>query len=127
MRSGSATSSIESNAMRGRADYREGIAGVTGRDDVLSVGNDEWIAVHVPVRRSHEPVEMIDLIVDRGFAGRAISVRPDLQNPIHLRRPGPGISHYQISTYIPMRALRFELRTSTLSGWRSNQLSYARF
>jgi hypothetical protein len=25
-----------------------------------------------------------------------------------------------------MRALRFELRTSTLSGWRSNQLSYAR-
>ncbi len=25
-----------------------------------------------------------------------------------------------------VRALRFELRTSTLSGWRSNQLSYAR-
>jgi hypothetical protein len=28
--------------------------------------------------------------------------------------------------YVKVRALRFELRTSTLSGWRSNQLSYAR-
>jgi hypothetical protein len=31
-----------------------------------------------------------------------------------------------VSAERTVRALRFELRTSTLSGWRSNQLSYAR-